>query len=57
MQSHQQKCPMENPEKISMYNRYRPATYLKPKCCIVKPFFENGIQQPKIWKFMGFLEN
>jgi hypothetical protein len=48
---------MKNPKKISMYNPDKPTRYLKPKRCLVKSFFKNGIQQPDLGKFLNFLKN
>jgi hypothetical protein len=44
-------------ERISMYNQDELVGYLKPKRCLVKPFFKNGIQQTDLGKFLSFLEN
>jgi len=48
---------MKNPKNISMYNPDKPTRYLKPKCCLVKSFIKNGIQQPDLGKFLSFLKN
>jgi hypothetical protein len=57
MQSHQHKHPMKSLKRISMHNQDEQIGYLKPKHCLVKPFFKNGIQQPDLGKFLSFPEN
>jgi hypothetical protein len=40
-----------------MYNQDERTRYLKPKHCLLKPFFKNDIQQLNLGKFLNFFEN